>query len=178
MALTKPVTASLSQAFWGEQKFLPSDPTANRMHVISDGLLAVSDVPALEVAKNFDSLQASRFHNLARKLMSATPSASELQVVVEQINADVKAFERRSERLASWKLQVPIEGAVGAFLDCYTMPVASIGAAWLYNILKHKIPKKVQNEIADAIAMLIGLATGSSVDAVIVSRSRKAIAKK
>ena len=165
-------------SFLGRTKFLPSDPTANRMHVISDGLLAVSDVPALEVAKNFDSLQASRFRNLARKLMSATPSASELQEVVDQLNADVKAFERRSERLASWKLQVPIEGAVGEFLGCLTMPAASIGAAWLYHILKHKIPTKVHNEVADAMAMLIGLATGSSVDAVIVSRSRKAIAKK
>ena len=165
-------------SFLGRTKFLPADPTVNRMHVISDGLLAVSDVPALEVANNFDSLQASRFRNLARKLMSATPSASELQEVVDQLNADVKAFERRSERLASWKLQVPIEGAVGELLGCLTMPAASVGAAWLYNILKHKIPTKVHNEVADAMAMLIGLTTGSSVDAVIVSRSRKAIAKK
>ena len=165
-------------SFLGRTKFLPSDPTANRMHIISDGLLAVSDVPALEVAKNFNSLQASRFRNLARRLMSATPSASELQEVVEQINADVKAFERHADRLASWKLQVPIGGAVGEFLDCYTIPVASIGAAWLYNILKHKIPTKVQSELTDVITMLVGLSTGSSVDAVIVSRSRKAIAKK
>ena len=54
--------------------------------------------PALEVAKNFHSLSASRFRNLARKLMDATPNASELQEAVDQINADVKAFERRSER--------------------------------------------------------------------------------
>ena len=164
-------------SYLGRTKFLPSDPVTNRMHVISDGLLAVSDVPALEVAKNFHSLRASRFRNLARDLMSATPSDSELQQAVEQINVDVKAFERRSKRLASWKLQVPIEGTIDIALDSFTVPAASIRAAWIYKMIKHKIPAKVQNELADTIAMLIGLATGSSLDAVVVSRSRKSIAK-
>ena len=148
------------------------------MHVISDGLLAVSGVPALEVAKNFHSLPASRFRNLARKLLSATPSASELREAVDQINVDVRAFERRSERLASWKLQIPIAGAARIAFGDYTVPATSIGAAWLYSVFKHKIPEKVRNEVSDAIAMLTGLATGSSLEPVVVSRSRKAIAKK
>ena len=165
-------------SYLGRTRFLPSDPVANRMHVISDGLLAVSGVPPLEVAKNFRSLPALRFSNVARKLMSATPSASELQEVVDQINADVKAFERRSERLASWKLQVPIAGAAGIVLDNFTVPAASIGAAWLYHVLKRKLPVAVRNESEDVIAMLAGLATGSSLDAVVVSRSRKAVEQK
>ena len=164
-------------SYLGRTKFVPSDPVANRMHVVADGLLAVSGVPALEVAKNFRSLPASRFHNLTRKLMGATPNISDLQEAVEQINVDVKAFERRSERLAPWKLQVAIEGAAYLAIDNYTVPGASVGAAWLYKVLKHKIPKKAQNEVADTIAMLAGLATGSSLDAVVVSRSRKAIAR-
>ncbi len=165
-------------SYLGRTKSLPSDPIANRMHIVSNGLLAVSGVPALEVAENFHSLSASRFRNLARKMMVATPSASELQEAVDQVNADVKSFERRSDRLASWKLQVPIGGAAAIALDNYTVPAASIGAVWLYNMLKHKIPERVHNEVADAIAMLTGLATGSSLDAVVVSRSRKAIGKK
>ena len=100
--------------------------------------------------------------------MSATPSASELQEAVDQINVDVKTFERRSERLASWKLQIPIAGAAGIAFDDYTVSAASIGAAWLYSVLKHKIPEKAHNEVADAIAMLTGLATGSSLDALVV----------
>lgn len=162
-------------SYLGRTRLLPSDPVANRMHVISDGLLAVSGVPPLEIAKNFHSLRASRFRNLAGKLMSATPSASELQEAVDQLNADVKAFERRSDRLAFWKLQIPIAGAAGLALDDYTVPAASIGAAWLCHVLKHKLPATIRNEAADAIAMLTGLATGSSLDAVVVSRSRKAI---
>ena len=165
-------------SYLGRTKLLPSDPVGNRMHVVCDGLLAVSGVPALEVAKNFHSLRISRFRNLAGKLMGATPSASELQEAVDQINVDVKSFERRSERLAAWNLQIPVAGAAGiALVDC-TVPGASIVAAWLYNMLKHKIPENAHNEVADAMAMLVGLATGSSVDAVVVSRSRKAVAKK
>ena len=165
-------------SYLGRTKILPSDPIANRMHIVSDGLLAVSGVPALEVAKNFHSLPASRFRNLVRKMMIATPSASEMQEAVDQVNTDVKTFERRSDRLASWKLQVPIAGAAGSVLDNFTVPAASIRAVWLYNMLKHKIPANVYNEVADAIAMLTGLATGSSLDAVVVSRSRKAIEKR
>jgi hypothetical protein len=73
------------------------------MHVVVDGLLAVSDVPPIEVARNFRSLPALRFRNLATKLMSATPSTAELEKAVEEINADVVAFEHRAKRLAKWK---------------------------------------------------------------------------
>ena len=103
-------------SYLGRTNLLPSDPIADRMHVVADGLLGVSGVPALEVAKNFHSLPALRFRDLAQKLMSVTPSASELQEAVDQINVDVKAFERRSERLASWKLQVSNRGC------CRTRP--------------------------------------------------------
>ena len=164
-------------SYLGRSKFVPSDPVANRMHVVADGLLAVSGVPALEVARNFHSLSTFRFRNLTRKLMGATPNTSDLQEAVDQINVDVKAFERRSERLAPWQLQVAIESTAYFAIDNYAVPGASVGAAWLYNVLKHKIPEKAQNEVADAIAMLTGLATGSSLDAVVVSRSRKAIAR-
>ena len=164
-------------SYLGRTKLVPSDPVANRMHVVADGLLAVSGVPALEVAKNFHSLPASRFRNLTRRLMSATPNNSDLQEAVDQINVDVKAFERRSERLAPWKLQVATEGAALVAIDSYTTPGASVAAAWLYKVLQHKIPNEAQNEVTDAIAMLAGLATGSSLDAVVVSRSRKAIAR-
>ena len=169
--------AHIIASYLGRTKLVPTDPVANRMHVVADGLLALSGVPALEVAKNFHSLPAARFRNLVRRLMSATGGAEELQEAVDQINADVRTFERRSKRLAPWRLQIPVEGAAYFAVENYTVPGASIAATWLYNLLKHKIPEKAQNEIADAIAMLTGLATGSSLDAVIVSRSRRAISR-
>ena len=161
-------------SYFGRTRLRPSDPIANRLHVVSDGLLAVSDVPPLEVARNFHSLPALlRFRNVARRLMEATPSASELQDAVDQINADVKVFERRVERLASWKMQVIFAEATWAAIEHQWGVAVSIGAAWLYEMLEHKIPPQLRNELADARAMLVGLATGSSLDAVVVSRLEK-----
>lgn len=164
-------------SYLGRTSLHPSDPIANRMHIISDGLLAVSGVPPLEVARNFHSLPASRFRNLARRLMEAAPNASELQNAVDQINADVKHFERRAERLASWKMNVLLSGVILTAVEHDWPATASVGAAWLYAMLEHKIPVKLRDELADARSMLTGLATGSSLDAVVVSRSRKVIAK-
>jgi hypothetical protein len=171
-------------SYLGRARLPPSDPIANRMHIVSDGLLAVSGVPPLEVAKNFHSLPASRFRNVARRLMQATPSALELQEAVDQINADVKAFERRADRLAAWRIGVPFVEAAWATVEHHEGLRVSIAAAWLYELLKdsewlkHIIPTAVRTELADAKAMLTGLVTGSSLDAVIVSRSRQAIRKK
>lgn len=165
-------------SYLGKTRISPSDPVANRMHIISDGLLAVSDVPPLEVARNFHSLPASRFRNLAQRLMEATPDALELQNAIDQINVDVKHFERRAERLTSWKMSVLINGAILAAVEHNWPTTASVGAAWLYAMLEDKIPAKLRDELAYARTMLTGLATGSSLDAVIVSRSRNAIAKK
>ena len=164
-------------SYLGRTRLRHSDPIANRMHIISDGLLAVSNVPPLDVARNFHPLPASRFRNLARRLMGATPNAAELQDAVDQINADVKSFERRVDRLASWKIQSVLEAGSLGLIEHKLGWEASIAAAWLSKMLRSKIPAKVQNELADAMAMLTGLATASSLDVVIVSRSRKAINK-
>jgi hypothetical protein len=154
------------------------DPVANRMHVISDGLLAVSGVSPLEVARNFHSLPTSRFRQIARKLMHATSSEPELQEAVSQINSEVRAFERRADFLARWKVGTVITHTAAAAFDHATGFIASLAAAWLYEMLEHKIPEKVRTELGDANAMLTGLITGSSIDVVVVSRSRKAITNK
>lgn len=86
-------------SYLGRTKIRRADPVANRMHTITNELLAVTDVSPVDVAKNFHSLQISHFRNLAQKLMMASPDEAELQYAIDQINADVKAFERRTGRL-------------------------------------------------------------------------------
>lgn len=166
-------------SYLGRTRLRQSDPVANRIHIVSDGLLAVSDTPPIEIAKNFHSLPASRFRNLARKLMVASPDESELQSAIDQINADVRVFERRTERLARWKLGSLFTGAaVASVEDSLEMGVASSAiSAWLYEILERQIPASIRNELADAKHILLGLATGSTLDAVVVSRSRRAVAR-
>jgi hypothetical protein len=145
------------------------------MHIVTEGLLALSGVPPLEVARNFHGLPASRFRGVASNLMHATSSAAELEEVVENMNADVKAFERRADRLASWKLGSLFPHVVAGVIDHAAGLFASIGAVWIYEHLEHRVPTALRGELSDAKAMLVGLATGSSMDTVIVSRSRKAI---
>jgi len=167
-------------SYLGRTRLRQSDPVANRMHVVANGLLAVSDAPALEVAKNFHSFPISRFRNLARKLMAESADESELQCAIDQINADVRVFEHRAERLACWKLgSLFTTTAVTSAQDSLGMGVAaSVISSWLYEVLEQKIPSTIRNEISDAKHMLMGLATGATLDAVVVSRSRKAITRK
>jgi hypothetical protein len=162
-------------SYLGRTRSLPTDPVANRMHVVTEGLLALSGVPPIEVARSFHGLPASRFRGVARNLMHAASSAADLQEAVEKMNADVKAFERRADRLASWKVGSLLPHIVAGVIDHAAGLFASIGAVWIYEHLEHRVPKALRGELSDAKAMLVGLATGSSMDTVIVSRSRKAI---
>jgi len=165
----------LIASFLGRTRFLPTDPVANRMHLVTDGLLALSDVPPLEVAKNFHGLPASRFRGVAHGLMKATSTESELKEAIDKINAEVKVFERRAKRLASWRMGVIVTEAAAIAVDHKLGGFASIAAVWLYEQLEHRLPKALRGELTDIRAMLMGLATASSLDTVIVSRSRKAI---
>ena len=90
---------------------MQGDPAANRMHAVLDGLLAVSQVPPLEVARNFESTSVSRFRNVARGLMRANGSTLELEEAVE-LNADVAAFEQRLDQLARWKVDTLLVAAL------------------------------------------------------------------
>ena len=165
----------LIASYLGRTRFLPTDPVANRLHIVTERLLALTGVPPLEVARNFQGLPASRFRGVARNLMHATSSATELEEVVEKMNADVKAFERRADRLASWKVGSLFPHVVAGVIDHAVGLFASIGAVWIYEHLEHRVPKALRGELKDIRAMLMGLATASSLDTVIVSRSRKAI---
>jgi hypothetical protein len=170
----------LIASFLGRTRQVQGDPAANRMHAVLDGLLAVSQVPPLDVARNFGSASVNRFRHVARGLMQANASTSDIEEAVKALNADVAAFERRSDRLARWKVDTLLVAAL-------TKPVTdvidnklgygSIIAAWLYENLKARLPTSVQRELGFAAHMLSSLATFSSFDAVIVSRSKKALHK-
>ena len=162
-------------SYLSRTKFRAAEPVADRLHTVVDGLLAVSGVPPLEIARNFQSLPASRFRTVARSLMAATSSASELQETIEQVNADVRAFERRSDRLSHWKIGTVLTHGVAAIVDNLAGVFTSMAAMWLCDQLGERLPDSLRAELADARAILTSLATASSLDAVVVSRSRKAV---
>lgn len=91
---------------------VPVDPVTSRLHAITDGLLAVTDVPPLEVARNFNGASVARFRTLARRLMQQAPSQVEILECIEQINRETRHFEKRTERLTRWKLDALAAAAV------------------------------------------------------------------
>ncbi len=165
----------LIASFLGRTPVVRADPATNRMHTVINGLLAMQDVPPLEVARNFNSSALTRFHKLAEKLMRLSSSQAELRLAVEQLNQDVSSFERRSERLAKWHIATLTKGAVLKAADSHFGPFASPIAAWLWKVLEEQLPPSVTSELGAASEMLKALATASSFDAVVVSRSRKSL---
>lgn len=169
----------LVASFLGNSKYTPVDPIANRMHIAIDGLLAVTNIPPVEVARTFSSTAVKRFHTVAKKLMSGNISTEELNLAVKSINADVTHFEKRKDRITSWQLHtlagIMIGGATSQALDSYAGFSASWITQWVFSLLKSRVPSSFQEEIATIADIMLSLAVGSNIDSVIVSRSQKAL---
>lgn len=167
----------LVASFLGRTKYSAVDPISTRMHALADGLLAVNGIPPLEVARNFHGTSVVRFRSLARRLMIDAPTHAEMDEAIQQINDDIIKFERRTTRLARWKLDTLFVGAVGMpignAIDAQVGPYASLISGWLYELLKRHIPSTVKSELSGVKDTMLGLALSPSADAVVVSRSRK-----
>lgn len=167
----------LIASFLGRTTAIPVDPIGPRMHLLADGLLAMTDVPPMEIARNFNSGSVREFRGLAMRLMQAAPSHEEMRNAIDQINTETVKFERRASRLAKWKIDTLIVGGlgkpIGDALDAQMGPYASVMSAWLYEHLKRKIPSAYGEHLFGAMQTLLGLALAPSADAVIVSRSRQ-----
>jgi hypothetical protein len=161
-------------SYLGRVRSLPADPATDRMHQIVDGLLAVSDVPALEVAKNLKGGAIARFRGLARRLMQDHPQSEELAQALAEVNRDVRAFEQRSKRLHDWGIAALIEeGARGGIHD--GLHRWSVPVLWLLTMVHRKLPAGAKSELAAIAKTLEGLVLSPSADAVIVSRTRREI---
>ncbi len=169
----------LLAGFMGRTRFRAADPITQRMHTTIDGLLSVSGIPPIEIARNFNALSISRFRTLVNKLMRQIPLDVDISEAVSALNSDVIAFEKRKARLKNWKIDTLIVGGIvkpiGDIIDAKTGYFASVIAAWLFEHLRNRAPLKLHNELSTTIDMMLGLVTASSLDTVIVSRSNKFI---
>jgi hypothetical protein len=170
----------LIASYLGRVKAKTVDPVTERMHMLSDGLLAVTDTPPLEVARNFSGAPITRFRNLAIKLMHGASTVDEMKIAIDDINREVKSFEGKVKTLKAWKLDSLSAGAVGKLagdiIDTSCGNYSSVIAAWIYSLIKEKASTfPLSRELSDALNMLVGLSLGSTVDAIVVSRSKKTI---
>lgn len=154
-------------------------PFANRMRTVVNGLLTVSDAPAMEVARNFGSAQVYRFREVATKLMTNATSQEELQAAVDHLNEDVRKFDRKSAIVRNYKIDYILSGGVGMAVDTAIDTVAftgvSLGARWLFEHAKKWVPQKFKGPLDELMPILIACATCTSTDAVVVSRSKEVL---
>jgi len=176
--------ASIIASHVSRSRFVPKEPLANRMHTVVDGLLAITDVLPLEVAKNFTSSTVSRFRQVAMGLVSGPSNVDELGDMVKKLNEEVRAFERRRKFLIKWKADAaavglatklvmdPLDAKFGPWTSYFT----SLIAGYLYNALKHSKAFEAVNEISrEVVDTFVGLALSPSNDAVIMSRARESL---
>jgi len=157
---------------------MPSNPIANRLHTVADGLLTVSGVPPLEVAKNFNGSAAIQFRRYARRFMAATSDLDELAELVAALNEETKKFEKRAALLSKLKIDSLIVGALAKPLSDHVdsvLPYSSVGAMWLYNLIKDNMPEPIKDRLGEAVQIMQSLILGSSRDAVIISRAKNAL---
>lgn len=166
-------------SFMGRAPFVAQDPVAPRLHLLTDGLLALSGVPPMEVARNFDASAVRDFRTLSRRLLREAVSIEEMETAVQRINSETERFESRLERLAKWKIHSLLAGVVAKpvldIADTQLSPFASLTIAWLSDVIYSKLPPETQVQAVQALKSMLGLALAPSVDAVVVSRSRSSL---
>lgn len=176
--------ASIIASHVSRSRFVPTKPLTNRMHTVVDGLLAMTGVPPVEVAKNFSSSTVSSFRQVAMKLLNGPSSVDELSETVRKLNEDVRAFERRKDMLTKWRVDTAMVGLATKLvmdpLDVqfgpWTSYFTSLIAGYLYDTLKNSKAFDTLGGISrEVVDIFVGLAFSPSNDAVIMSRARASL---
>ena len=153
---------------------------ADRMHRVVDGLLAPRGLSALEVARGTTAESFWKFRRVARGLLTADIDREELSQAVRMLNDDVRSFERRREFQAKYHIRTTLTELVTLPLNTkidLLFPGASFVAASLARICKTVLKDRgvfpsEEGPWGDVVDAIHGLATWTSLDAVVISRAR------
>ncbi|MHC1677796.1 hypothetical protein [Stenotrophomonas maltophilia] len=162
-----------------------SGNVADRMHRVVDGLLAPRGLSPLDVARGTTSESFWKFRRVAGALLTADVDQEELSQAVRKLNEDVRSFERRREFQAKYHIRTTLAELVTAPLNTkidLLFPGASILAAALARVCKTKLKERgmlpsEDGPWGDIVDAMHGLATWTSLDAVVVSRARDRLRK-
>jgi hypothetical protein len=171
--------AAAAASFYGRVGKLPADPIGNRMHTVVDGLLALADVPPLEVAKNLQGGSLARFRSVAKRLLRENVEPAELAAAVAEINSDVEAYDGRLQSLRRWGVNSftadAVQHATAAYLHHEAGFFGSLMSSWIAERIATKLPEAFKEEIALMGDTLRGLVLAPSNDAVIVRRVQQQV---
>lgn len=83
----------------------------NSPNIATGEILTIAkDVPVIELAKSFSNSDIDRFHTMIQNMIKHH-NPDEMNQVIESFNQNVKMFERRKNRMATWDIKgVIVEG--------------------------------------------------------------------
>lgn len=153
---------------------------ADRMHLVVDGLLTTRGLSPLDVARGMTARSFAQFRQMACGMLTAEADLDALQALVAEMNEDVRSFERRRAFLAKYHIASTLVGLAAVPLNNTldsAFPGASVLAAWLaqagITLLRDKgMLPPVDGPLGDVVDAMRGLATMTSMDAVVVARAR------
>ncbi|WP_395060853.1 hypothetical protein [Paraburkholderia silvatlantica] len=178
--------ASIFASFVNRTKVVPKQPYGERVHTVVDGLLGLSALRPIDVARNLHSQSLSRFRQIANGLISGPDSTEALSEIVAKVNDDVKSFERRRDRLAPFCMNAALIGiaskSINDLLDLKTGGWGSTFASYIAAIVAYQLAKspagatlkKTSEGILDTV---VGLALSPSHDAIVTWRVREELRK-
>lgn len=178
--------AAIFASFVNRTNLVPKQPFGERMHTVVDGLLGLSALRPIDVARNLHSQSLSRFRQIANGLISGPDSTEALSEIVARVNDDVKSFERRRSRLAPFCMGAALLGGaskpVNDLLDTKFHGWGSTFASYIAAVVAYQLAKssagavlkKTSEGVLDTV---IGLAMSPSHDALVTWRVREELRK-
>jgi hypothetical protein len=172
--------ATIIANYFNRTRRTTTGDVADRMHLVVDGLLTTSGLSPLDVAHGMTARSFAQFRQMARGMLTAEADLDALQALVAKMNEDVRSFERRRAFLSKYKITSTLVGLAAVPLN-NTLDLAfsgaSVIAAWLaqagITVLRDKgVLPPVIGPLADVIDAMRGLATMTSMDAVVIARAR------
>lgn len=178
--------ASIFASFVNRTKIVPKQPFGERTHTVVTGLLGLSALRPIDVAKNLHTQSLSRFRQVASGLISGADSTESLPLIVSKVNEDIKSFERRRNRVAPFCINAALLGLatkpINDLLDTKSYGWGSTFASYIAAIVAYQLAKsstassfkKISQGILDTV---IGLALAPSHDAIVTWRVREELRK-
>lgn len=178
--------ASIFASFVNRTKVVPKHPFGERVHTVVDGLLGLSALRPIDVARNLNMQSLTRFRHVANGLISGAESSESLTQIVEKVNEDIKSFERRRKFVAPFCINAAVLGVaakpINDLLDARFSGWGSTFGSYIAAVIAFQLAKSsasgtLKKAVEGICDTVVGLALAPSHDAIITWRVREDLRK-